>query len=120
VLLGGVVPYDRVWRTGANAATQFTTSAPITLAGMPLSAGTYTLWTIPHARGVELIVNRQTGQWGTGYDAAHDLGRAPMTAATLAAPVERFTISIDAAGGRRGTLAMAWGPFRWTAPIEVR
>ena len=120
VLLGSVIPYDRVWRTGANAATQFTTSAPITLAGMPLPAGTYTLWTIPHARGVELIVNRQTGQWGTRYDAAHDLGRAPITAETLAAPVDQFTISIEAGDGRRGMLAMAWGPFRWTAPIEVR
>ncbi|HSU14108.1 DUF2911 domain-containing protein [Longimicrobium sp.] len=120
VLLGNVVPYDRVWRTGANAATQFTTSAPVTLAGMRLRAGTYTLWTIPHARGAELIVNRQTGQWGTRYDAAHDLGRAPMTADRVAPPVEQFTISIDAVDARRGTLAMAWGPFRWTAPIEVR
>ncbi|MFL5542445.1 MAG: DUF2911 domain-containing protein [Longimicrobiaceae bacterium] len=120
VLLGNVIPYDRVWRTGANAATQFTTSAPITLAGLPLAAGTYTLWTIPHARGVTLIVNRQTGQWGTRYDARHDLGRAPMTAGTAAPPVEQFTISIEPAGSRRGTLAMAWGPFRWTAPIEVR
>jgi hypothetical protein len=83
-------------------------------------AGTYTLWTLPHAHAVELIVNRQTGQWGTGYGPAHDLGRAPMTAETLATPVERFTISIDAVDARRGTLAMAWGPFRWAAPIEVR
>jgi hypothetical protein len=120
VLLGDVIPYDRVWRTGANAATQFTTSAPITLAGLPVPAGTYTLWTIPHARGVELIVNRQTGQWGTGYGPAHDLGRAPMRSETLSAPVEQFTIAIDAGDGRRGTLSMAWGPFRWTAPIEVR
>ena len=120
VLLGGVIPYDRVWRTGANAATQLTTSAPITLAGLRVPAGTYTLWTLPRASGVELIVNRQTGQWGTGYGPAHDLGRAPMATETLAAPVEQFTISIDAADGRRGTIAMAWGPFRWTAPIEVR
>ena len=120
VLLGDVIPYDRVWRTGANAATQFTTSAPITLAGMPVPAGSYTLWTIPHAHGVELIVNRQTGQWGTGYGPAYDLGRAPMATETLATPVEQFTISIDAGDGRRGTLAMAWGPFRWTAPIEAR
>jgi hypothetical protein len=121
VLLGDVIPYDRVWRTGANAATQFTTSAPITLAGLPVPAGSYTLWTIPHPHGVELVVNKQTGQWGTGYGPAHDLGRAPMKTDTLAAaPVEQFTISIDAADARRGTLAMAWGPFRWTAPIEVR
>ena len=120
VLLGDVIPYDRVWRTGANAATQFTTSAPITLAGTPVPAGTYTLWTIPHARGVELVVNRQTGQWGTGYGQAHDLARRPMASETLATPVEQFTISIDSTDARRGTLAMAWGPFRWTAPIEVR
>ncbi|GLC23828.1 DUF2911 domain-containing protein [Roseisolibacter agri] len=120
VLLGNLIPYDRVWRTGANAATQLTTSAPITLAGLAVPAGTYTLWTIPRARGVELIVNRQTGQWGTGYGPAHDLGRAPMTSDTLATPVEQFTIAIDAIDARRGTLAMSWGPFRWTAPIEVR
>jgi len=83
-------------------------------------AGTYTLWTIPHARGVELIVNRESGQWGTRYAATHDLGRAPMAAETAAAPVEQFTISIDPTDPRHGTLAMAWGPVRWTAPIEVR
>jgi hypothetical protein len=120
VLLGNVIPWDRVWRTGANAATQFTTSAPITLAGLPLPAGTYTLWTLPHRRGVDLIVNRETGQWGTRYNVGHDLGRARMTSSTSAAPVERFTISIDPIDARRGTLAMAWGPFRWTAPIELR
>jgi hypothetical protein len=120
VLLGNVIPYGRIWRTGANAATQFTTSAPITLAGLSLPAGTYTLWTIPHARGVQLIVNRQTGQWGTQYGAAHDLGRAPMATESPAAPVDQFTIRIDAAGERRGTLVMEWGTFRWTAPIEVR
>ena len=119
-LLGGVIPYDRVWRTGANAATQFSTSAPINLAGAPVPAGTYTLWTVPRAQGVELIVNKQTGQWGTGYGRAHDLARMPMTTDTLAVPVEQFTISIDPGDGRRGTLAIAWGPFRWTAPIEVR
>jgi hypothetical protein len=120
VLLGDVIPYDRVWRTGANAATQFTTSAPITLAGMQVPQGTYTLWTLPHANGVELIVNKQTGQWGTGYGRLYDLGRAPMAAETLARPVEKFTISIVPADARRGTLAMEWGPFRWTAPIVVR
>jgi hypothetical protein len=119
-LLGDVIPYDRVWRTGANAATQFTTSAPITLAGTLVPAGSYTLWTLPHEQGVELIVNRQTGQWGTAYGPAHDLARVPMTSETLATPVEQFTISIEAGDARHGTLAMAWGPFRWTAPIVVR
>ena len=78
-LLGDVVPYDRVWRTGANAATQFTTSVPIKLAGMQVPAGTYTLWTVPHTNGVDLIVNRQTGQWGTEYDGSRNLGIARIT-----------------------------------------
>ena len=119
-LLGGVIPYDRVWRTGANAATQLTTSAPVTLAGLQLPAGGYTFWTVPRATGVELIVNRQTGQWGTGYDRARDLGRARMTTDTLAQPVEQFTISITGNDARSGTLAMEWGTFRWSAPIAVR
>jgi Protein of unknown function (DUF2911) len=119
-LLGNVIAYDQVWRTGANAATQFTTSAPITLAGLPLPAGTYTLWTVPHLRGVDLIVNRQTGQWGTEYRRAQDLGKAPMQSDSVDTPVEQFTISIEPNGARRGTLAMAWGTFRWTVPIMVQ
>jgi hypothetical protein len=119
-LLGNVISYDRVWRTGANAATQFTTSAPITLAGLSVPAGTYTLWTVPHVRGVDLIVNKQTGQWGTGYSRAQDLGTGPMKSASVNPPVEKFTISIEASDARHGTLVMTWGTFRWTAPIVVQ
>jgi len=119
-LLGNVISYDRVWRTGANAATQFTTSAPITLAGLSLPAGTYTLWTVPRVRGVDLIVNKQTGQWGTEYSRAQDLGTAAMRSESVDPPVEKFTISIEASDARHGTLAMSWGTFRWTAPIEVQ
>jgi Protein of unknown function (DUF2911) len=119
-LLGNVIPYDRVWRTGANAATQFTTSAPITLAGLALPAGTYTLWTAPHAHGADLIVNRQTGQWGTEYSRAQDLGRAPLVSDSVSTPVEKFTISIQPADAKHGTLTMAWGNFRWRAPIVTR
>ena len=119
-LLGNVIDYDRVWRTGANAATQFTTSAPISLAGLALPVGTYTLWTVPHVGGVDLIVNRQTGQWGTEYRRAQDLGKARMQSDSTETPVERFTISIEGSDARHGKLVMAWGTFRWTAPIEVR
>jgi hypothetical protein len=115
-----VISYDRVWRTGANAATQFTTSAPITLAGLSLPAGTYTLWTVPHVRGVDLIVNKQTGQWGTDYRRAQDLGTAALKSDSVGTPVEQFTIAIEPADARHGTLVMAWGTFRWTAPIVVQ
>jgi len=118
-LLGKLLPYDYVWRTGANAATQFTTSAPITLAGIRVPAGTYTLWTVPRRNRADIVVNAQAGQWGTEYDGKRDVGMAPMTMDSLTTPVEKFTISITGSDARHGTLAMEWGPFRWTAPIVV-
>ncbi len=119
-LLGNVISYDRIWRTGANAATQFTTSSSITLAGLALPAGTYTLWTVPRVGRVDLIVNKQTGQWGTEYGRAHDLGTVPMKSENVDRPVEQFTIAIEPGDAMHGTLAMTWGTFRWTAPIVVR
>ena len=120
VLLGDVIPYDRVWRTGANAATQFKTSAPIKLAGMRVPAGTYTLFTAPHTNGVDLIVNKRRGEWGTEYQGSLDLGAARMISEVTPAPVEEFTISIIPGDVRHGKLVLEWGSFRWTAPIEVQ
>jgi hypothetical protein len=118
-LLGEVIPYNQVWRTGANEATQFSTSQPITLGGIALEPGTYTLWTRPRRDGVALIVNRQTGQWGTGYGPAHDIGRVPMTIESPGSPAEEFTISIEPKGSQSGILSLSWGSFRWTTPIQV-
>lgn len=119
VLLGDVIPYDEVWRTGANAATQFSTSVAITLGGIPLPAGKYTVWTVPRSKGVDLIVNKQVGQWGTGYNSKFDIGTAAMATVSPASPVEKFTISIISTDAHHGTLVMEWGTFRWTAPIVV-
>lgn len=119
-LLGDVLPYDDVWRTGANAATQFTVSAPIKLAGMRVPAGMYTLWTVPRKDGVDLIVNKQTGIWGTEYDDSQNLGMARMTTEVLPAPVQAFTISIVPGDTQHGNLVMEWGTFKWIAPIELR
>jgi hypothetical protein len=119
-LLGDVIPYDRVWRTGANAATQFTTSTPIRLAGMQVPAGTYTLFTAPHTNGVDLIVNKQTGQWGTEYNHSLNLGITRMISKVATTTVEEFTISILPGDNRNGTLVLEWGSFRWIAPIEVQ
>jgi len=119
-LLGDVIPYDRIWRTGANEATQFTTSTEIRLAGMQVPAGTYTLFTAPHTNGVDLIVNKQTGEWGTEYNRSFNLGTATMVSEVAASPVEKFTISVIPANNRHGTLVFEWGSFRWIAPIEVQ
>ncbi len=121
VLLGSVIRYDQVWRTGANAATQFTTSAPITLGGVPLAAGMYTLWTVPRASGkADLVISAETGQWGTNYDEARDVGMTSMQVDAPPAPVEQFTIDITSTDARHGALVLSWGTFRWTAPIVVK
>jgi len=120
VLLGNILPFDEVWRTGANAATQFTTSAPTTIAGLRVPAGTYTLWTVPRKDGhADLIVNKQSGQWGTDYEEKFNLGKVPLSVDTATSPVEKFTISIAPAVARKGKLVIEWGTFRWSAPIVV-
>ncbi len=116
-LLGGLIPYDRVWRTGANAATQLSTTAPIRLGGVALDSGAYTVWTLPTRSGVQLVINRETGQWGTSYRAANDIARVAMKVDTLEAPVEQFTIGIDTATSR---LTMEWGPQRWSSTLDAR
>jgi hypothetical protein len=115
-LVGGLLPYDEVWRTGANAATQLSTSAPIELAGVALRPRTYTLWTLPSRNGVSLIINGQSGQWGTEYDPGRDVARRPMTVDSVPGNVELFTIRLDGSPPR---LVMEWGPFRWSAPIRA-
>ena len=120
VLLGGVIPYDQVWRTGANAATQFTTTTPIKLGGVQVPAGTYTLFTAPHRSGVDLIVNKQSGEWGTEYNGSLNLGTIRMASEVATTAVEEFTISVIPGDARHGKLVFEWGLFRWIAPIEVQ
>lgn len=92
---GALVPWDRVWRTGANRATHFTTAGDLMIGDLRVPAGEYTLFSIPRADGGTLIINRQTGQNGQQYDPARDLGRVELRTATLAEPVEVFTISVE-------------------------
>ena len=118
-VLGGVVPYDSVWRTGANAATVFTTSAPLNIGGVNVPIGAYSLWTVPSRTGWKLVINRQVGQWGTEYDAARDLARIEMALARVADPVEQFTIALNPAAGSTGRLQLAWDDFQASVPIAV-
>lgn len=120
-LLGNVIAYGEVWRTGANAASQFTTSAPINIANLNVPAGKYTLWTVPRKDGSsELRINSQTGQWGTGYDGQFDLGGRPMQTDSVKEFVDKFTISIRSIDATHGALVLEWGDFRWMAPIVVK
>jgi hypothetical protein len=118
-ILGAVVAYDRVWRTGANEATVLAFDKDITIGGAPVPAGAYSLWTIPKADGtVQLVINRQHGQWGTDYDPAQDLVRMPMKSSTAPSPQENFAINISGSGNA-GELRMSWDAFVWSVPITV-
>lgn len=115
---GQVVPWNRVWRTGANAATQFSTNLPLVAGGRTIPAGQYSLWTIPSASGATLILNRQTGQWGTEYDPDQDEARLELNRESLAESVEQFTIAIEPAEAG-GALRMSWGTTSYVLPFTI-
>jgi hypothetical protein len=118
-ILGGVVPWNEVWRTGANMATHLTTGIDLKIGESVIPAGTYTLWTLPTTRGVHLIINRQIGQWGTEYDPAQDLLRVEMRTEKLPGAVERFTITVVPVGGG-GEIRFDWDTTRWVLPFTVK
>jgi hypothetical protein len=98
-IYGGLVPYDKVWRTGANEATTFVTDTALTVGGKDVPAGSYTLFTIPSADKWTMILSKKTGEWGTDYPGeGEDLLRADMKVEKLGAPVENFTISFHQHG----------------------
>jgi hypothetical protein len=119
-IMGGLVPFDKVWRTGANAATTLKTSAALEIGGAQVPAGTYTLYTLPGEKAWKLIINKQTGQWGTVYDQAQDLARVDLTVGATSAPVEQFTITLSATGAAAGLLTMEWETTKLTVPFSVK
>ena len=145
-IFGGLVPWNEVWRTGANAATRLTTSADLVMGGRTIPKGSYTLWTLPTPTGWKLIINTQTKApcegatctlptrpplWGTTYSADSDLVRLDLTVEQLPQPVEVFTISIELqggggagaargggdGGGGSGVLKMEWENTRVSIPF---
>jgi hypothetical protein len=118
---GGIlIPFDTIWRTGANEATHLATSKRIQLGDITLDPGLYTLWTQHTRTGTFLIVNKQVGQWGTQYNPANDLGRVAMQLSDAPSFVENFTITIRPLGQGRGAIDLAWGDKVASAPFVVR
>ncbi len=118
-IMGELVPYGKVWRTGANSATSLATEADLMFGNVTVPKGTYTLYTLPSANGWKLIINKQTGQWGTEYNQSQDLARIDMQVKQLSAPVEQFTISLDKADGG-GVLKLEWENTSATANFKVK
>jgi hypothetical protein len=117
---GSLVPYGRVWRTGANDAAHLATDRTIDLGGLTLAPGTYTLFLLPTADDWTLVVNRQTGMSGLDYDAAQDVGRVKLTKQANANVAEWFTIELQQNSETAGTLSFAWDRTRAGVPVTVR
>lgn len=107
-IFGGLVPYGEVWRTGANDATTFVTTANLTVEGKDIPAGSYTIFTIPAQDKWTLIINKKTGEWGIPYKYQSDeLARVPMQASSTSGPVENFTINYGQGGGNC-SMQLSW------------
>lgn len=125
VMLGGKdVPYGKLWRTGANEPTIFFTPISLTVAGIKVSPGVYSLYTVPGRQEWEIIVNRSISQWGkedqyTDAVKAQEVGRGKVKSESLKTPVETFTIEAKPGGNKAASLVLEWEKTRVRIPVKA-
>jgi hypothetical protein len=119
-IFGGLVPYGQWWRTGANSATTLKTPVALKIGTLNVPAGTYTIYSIPSEQDWKLIINKQTGQWGTEYDKSKDLGRVDMKVAKTNMPVEKFEIRFEKTSGKSTELHLVWEDTDASVPITTQ
>jgi len=121
---GGVVSRDPTypaWRAGANAATTLQTDAPLDVGGLNVPRGTYTLYVwVKDPNAWDLIISRETGQWGLSYNPRQDLGRVKMAMSKPAALVEQLKYTLSDKGGGKGELRLEWENHVATVPIAIK
>lgn len=117
-IMGGLVPYGKVWRAGANEATGFVTDTDLMVGGTRVPAGKYTIYSLPGENNWQLIINKQTGQWGTVYNEPQDLARVPMKVESLSSPVEQMTFSFEKTGPDSANLALEWEKTKLSVPLQ--
>lgn len=119
-IFGGLVPFDSVWRTGANSATSISFSTDVKFGGADVPEGTYSLHTIPGTSEWTVILNTVTQQWGSyAYDEKSDIARVTVKAKALHDSVESFTIAASNLGIANATLDLAWEKTLIQIPIET-
>jgi hypothetical protein len=125
VMLGGeAVPYGKLWRTGANEPTIFYAPVPLSVAGIKVHPGVYSLYTVPGKNEWEVIVNRSISQWGkedqyTDQVKAQEVGRAKVKSETSTSPVETFTIKAEPDKGKSANLLLEWEKTRLKIPVQT-
>ena len=120
-IFGGLLPYGKVWRTGANPATTLKTEASLMIGSLSVPAGTYTIYSVPSESTWKLIVNKQTGQWGTVYNQDQDLGRVNMEQGPKpSSPVETFVIRFEKTSGKMTQLHLIWENTDVYVPVTAQ
>ncbi|MBL7733493.1 MAG: DUF2911 domain-containing protein [Chitinophagaceae bacterium] len=116
-IFGNVVPWNRVWRTGANNATQLRLTGDIKIGGQTLVKGIYGIWSYPTATQWELIINKNATAWGTDHDPAADILRVPLQISRAESPVEIMRIAFSKIDDKRTTMIIEWDT--WRAMVDI-
>jgi len=116
-VFGALVPFEKIWRTGANEITVLTVDGDFMVGKVHVPKGTYGVYTIPGKTEWTLVLSKTAKGWGTTYNEAQDLGRTPMKVGKTASPVEQLTISLEPAGGNKGVLKIAWDTTEATVEL---
>lgn len=121
---GGLLSKDPtypVWRAGANAATSFHTDADLDIGGLAVPKGNYTMYVlVSDPENWQLIVSKDTGQWGLTYDKSKDLGRVKMTMSKPPKPIETYKMTLSSSGPKTGKLQLEWENHIASVPITVK
>ncbi len=118
-IMGGLVPYGKWWRTGANEATSFETAGNLKVGTLQVPAGKYTLVTIPSEGEWKLVVCKHTGQWGTERFEKDDLGSTAMMKSALPSPQEVMSIDFEKTAGNKTQLHIKWEKTDVYVPVST-
>ncbi len=119
-IFGGLEPYGRVWRAGANAATALHTDANLDIGGLTVPKGDYTLFVYLDPKQWQLVVSKATGEWGLDYDPSRDLGRVKMEMSKPPKPIETYKMTLSSEGGNKGKLRLEWENTVAEVPVTVK
>jgi hypothetical protein len=121
---GGKISEDGtypVWRAGANDATAFHTDADLDIGGLSVPKGDYTIFVlVSDPEQWQLIINKQTGQWGLTYNQSRDLGRVKMAMSKPPAKIESYKMTLSSTGPKAGKLQLEWDNYIASVPITVK
>jgi len=114
---GGLVPYGKVWRLGADEATTLITQKPLVFGDTTVPAGAYSLYMLPQEDGsAKLIINKELGQWGMHYDNAQDLARIDLKKEPAEKPLDQLAISV----AKTGALKISWEDTQYSTTFTVQ